>query len=116
MEARKRKGTEAWLAGFKFVPLLVFALLVIVVKLDLLLAAPAAVFTAILVYMIVEKSNFETAFEQGLKSVRSIVVVFFILMFACGVAECFMATGVGAALINLALKLGVTAGPLPWWR
>ncbi len=109
MEARKRKGAGTWLAVFKFVPLLVFALLVIVVKLDLLLAAPVAVFTAILVYMIVEKSNFETAFEQGLKSVRSIVVVFFILMFACGVAECFMATGVGAALINLALKLGVTA-------
>jgi Na+/H+ antiporter NhaC len=30
-------------------------------------------------------------------------------MFAYGVAECFMATGVGASLIILALKLGVTA-------
>lgn len=109
METQKRKALEIGLTLFKFVPLVIFALMVIVFRLDLLLAAPIAVFCAAIVYMIVQRASFETAFEQGLKSVRNIVLIFFILMFACGVAECFMATGVGAALINLALRLGVTA-------
>ena len=97
------------IAAFKFVPLIVFALLVIVFKMDLLLAAPIATFCAILVYMIVCKAKFETAFDQGLNAAKKIIVVLFILMFAYGTAECFMATGVGASLINLALELGVTA-------
>lgn len=97
------------IAAVKFLPLLVFAALVIWLELDLLLAAPIATFCALGVYMVLYKAKFDTAFEHCLHSVREIVVVFFILMFAYGVAECFMATGVGAALINLALELGVTA-------
>ncbi len=100
---------SGWIAAFKFLPLLVFAVLVIVFKLDLLLAAPIATFSAILVYMIIYKAKFDIAFEKCLDSVKKIVLIFFILMFAYGVAECFMATGVGAALINLALEVGVTA-------
>ena len=95
-------------ALLKFVPLVVFALLVIVSGLDLLLAAPIATFAAIAVAMYVNRCNFDAVFETGLKSAQSIVVVFFILMFAYGVAECFMATGVGAAVINIALAAGVT--------
>ena len=105
----QNKKTNGWVAAFKFVPLLVFALLVIVFKMDLLLAAPIATFCAVIVYMITGKAKFEEAFEQGLTAAKKIVVVLFILMFAYGTAECFMATGVGAALINLALELGVTA-------
>jgi len=103
------KAHSPIIAAVKFLPLVVFAGLVIVLKLDLLLAAPIATFTALAIYMALYKASFDTAFEQCLHSVREIVVVFFILMFAYGVAECFMATGVGAALINLALELGVTA-------
>ena len=100
---------NSWIAALKFVPLLVFALLVIVVKLDLLLAAPIAVFTAAVVYMLTCHCSFEEAFQQGLNSVKNIVLIFFILMFAYAVAESFMATGVGASLICIALKLGITA-------
>ena len=106
VEGKKQSG---WIAAFKFVPLIIFALMVIIFKLDLLLAAPIATFSALIVYMIVKKANFDDAFENCLTSVKKIVVVFFILMFAYAVAECFMATGVGAALINLAFELGVTA-------
>ena len=111
MEAKKTlaESGSPIIAAIKFLPLLVFAGLVIVAKLDLLLAAPIATFAALGIYMLLYKAKFETAFEHCLHSVREIVVVFFILMFAYGVAECFMATGVGAALINLALNLGVTA-------
>ena len=110
-EVIKKSGKKGdnWVAALKFLPLLIFALLVIGCKLDLLLAAPIATFSAIVVYMIIYKTNFDAAFENCLNSVKKIVLIFFILMFAYGVAECFMATGVGAALINLALEMGVTA-------
>ncbi len=109
MASEKMSRKEMWLAALKFVPLIIFALLVIVFQMDLLLAAPMATFSAIVVYMIVNRTSFDAAFEEGLHSVRKIVIVCFILMFAYGVAECFMATGVGASLIKLALALGVTA-------
>lgn len=109
MEAHTHKAKDTLIAFVKFIPLIIFAIMVIAFKLDLLLAAPIAVFSAIIVYILLYKSNFETAFDQCLRSVKKIVLIFFILMFAYGVAECFMATGVGASLINLALKMGVTA-------
>lgn len=102
----KRGG---WVAAVKFFPLLVFALLVIVFQLDLLLAAPISTFAAIFAYMLTKRVAFSEAFEQGLTAARNIILIFFILMFAYGVAECFMASGVGAVLITIALRLGVTA-------
>lgn len=108
-EGKKENG---WIAALKFLPLLIFALCVIVLKLDLLIAAPIATFAAAGVYMLVNRSGFEHSFGKGLDSVKKIALIFFILMFAYGVAECFMATGVGAALINLALKMGVTAATI----
>lgn len=107
MENEKKES--ALIEAVKFLPLVVFALLVIVFKQDLLIAAPIATFAAAAVYMCIYKAKFDLAFEHALDSARKIVLIFFILMFAYGVAECFMATGVGAALIILALKLGVTA-------
>lgn len=109
MDKKQGKSKDTLLALFKFLPLVVFGVMVIAFKLDLLLAAPIAAFAAIIVYMIIYKCNFDKAFEQCLGSVKKIVLIFFILMFAYGVAECFMATGVGAALIRLALNMGVTA-------
>ena len=103
---------SAFISIVKFVPLVIFAVLVIVFKLDLLVAAPLATFAAALVYIILYHSNFETSFQHGINAAKNIMLIFFILMFAYGVAECFMATGVGASLILLALKLGVTARTL----
>ena len=80
------KKQKFWVAALKFVPLLVFAVLVIVFKLDLLIAAPFATFAAAVVYMITERCKFEKAFSFGLKAAREITLVFFILMFAYGVA------------------------------
>lgn len=106
----EEKKPEKWYVSvLKIIPLLLFATLVIVFKLDLLIAAPIATLAAAVVYIIVKRANFDTAFEEGVNAARRIMLIFFILMFAYGVAECFMATGVGASLILLALRLGVTA-------
>ncbi|MBF8981971.1 Na+/H+ antiporter NhaC family protein [Lutibacter sp. B2] len=76
---------------------------------DVLLAAPIATIVAAIVAMITEKYKFKEIIEFALDNVREIVIVFFILMFAYGLAESFMATGVGASIIIAALKMGVTA-------
>lgn len=106
---KKRPQHEILFSIIKFLPLLAFALLVIVFKLDLLVAAPIATFIAVFVYILIYRTNFERSFQLGIDAAKNIMLIFFILMFAYGVAECFMATGVGASLILLALKLGVTA-------
>lgn len=108
MEKTPAKRENGWIAALKFLPLVIFAVLVIVFQLDMLLAAPMATFAAIIVYIITERCTFETAFSFGLKAASNITIIFFILMFAYGLAECFMATGVGASLINFALAIGVT--------
>lgn len=102
------KKESGWIAAVKFFPLVVFAVLVIAFQLDLLLAAPIATFVAVIIFVLTERCSFEKAFSHGLKAASNITIIFFVLMFAYGVAECFMATGVGASLINLALAVGVT--------
>ena len=107
METRK---TDKWyLSVLKFMPLLFFAALVIVFKFDLLIAAPLGTGAALAVYIAIYRTSFDTAFEHGVRAARKIMLVFFILMFGYGLAECFMATGVCASLILIALRLGVTA-------
>ena len=108
-KAEGRKPDHPLIAVLKFVPLFVFAGLVLFLKFDLLIAAPIASFVAIVVYMLCSKVTFDEAFEHGMEATKKIILVFFILMFATTVGECFMRTGVGAAMITLALKMGVTA-------
>ena len=104
-----------FIAILKFVPLIVLVLLILIAELDLLLAGPIAVFVAIAVAMYTNRVDFNTVYHIGLDSASKIIEVFFISQFAYAVAECFMATGVGASVINLALSAGVTPqtiGPL----
>ena len=75
---------------------------------DALLAAPMATIVAAVVAMITEKKNFNDIIDAALTNVKEIIVALFILMLAYAMAEVFMATGVGAAIINVALKLGIT--------
>ena len=104
----RRTFGEVMIAVIKFLPLLLFAGLVLIFQMDLLLAAPIATFAAILVYMLTTRISFEGAFVSGMEATKKIILIFFILMFATTVAECFMRTGVGASMIKLALMLGVT--------
>ncbi|MGE5676670.1 MAG: Na+/H+ antiporter NhaC family protein [Pseudomonadota bacterium] len=76
---------------------------------DLVMAAPLAVIYAAVIAAVTMKHNYETIMENAFNSVKEMIVVFFILMFAYAVAETFMATGVGASIILISLKLGVTA-------
>lgn len=92
----------------KFSPIFVLAGLLIS-GMDVLIAAPISTVYATILAMAIKKYKFKELLEKALNNVREIVIVFFILMFAYGLAEAFMATGVGAAIINISLNMGITA-------
>ena len=76
---------------------------------DALLAAPIATIYAALVAATTCRFKFNDIVDAAVDNVKEMQLVFFILMLAYAMAEAFMATGVGAAIINLSLNLGLTA-------
>lgn len=96
------------MAIIKLTPIFLLAGLMIS-GMDLVMAAPLATIYAGLVAGFTEKHRYDEIMENGFKAVKEMILVFFILMFAYAVAETFMATGVGASIIIISLKLGVTA-------
>lgn len=80
-----------------------------VLELDILIIAPIATVYAALVAAIVDKLKFNDLVDSAVDNVKGMQLVFFILMLAYAMAEAFMATGVGAAIITIALRSGMTA-------
>ncbi len=76
---------------------------------DALLAAPLTTIYAAIIAFITEKLNFNELLDAAVENVKEMQLVFFILMLAYAMAECFMSTGVGASIVIIALKLGLTA-------
>ena len=100
---------KSFLKGFlKFTPVFLLAGLMIA-KIDALTAAPIAAIYAVIIARLVEKLKFQQCLDAAMKSVSNILVALFILMFAYAMASVFMSSGVGAAVVNIALSLGVTA-------
>jgi len=92
----------------KFSPVFVLAGLMITGQ-DALIAATLAAVYAFVIAGVVAKVKFQAALDSAMESVSKILVALFILMFAYAMATAFMSYGVGAAIINIALSLGVTA-------
>ncbi len=98
-----------FIKGFlKFSPVFVLAGLMISGQ-DALIAAFLACCFAFLIAALVAHVKFQEALDAAMDSVKHILVALFILMFAYAMAEAFMAYGVGAAIIGISLKLGITA-------
>ncbi len=76
---------------------------------DALIAAFLACVFAFIIAAVVAKVKFQEALDSAMDSVKHILVALFILMFAYAMAEAFMAYGVGASIISIALSLGITA-------
>lgn len=97
---------KALIMIFKISPIFVLCGLVMS-GFDMLMAAPLAFCYAVFVCWIVTKRKVMDVIEGGLGSVKDAIMIFFIFMMAYGVAAFFMTTGVGAAVIMAALKLGI---------
>ncbi len=76
---------------------------------DALVAAPIATIYAAIIAALTEKLKLNDIVDAAVDNVKHLQLVFFILMFAYAMAESFMATGVGAAIVNVSLSLGLTA-------
>ena len=96
------------LAIFKFSPVFLMAGLMIS-GMDALLAAPLAAVWAAIVAFITDKLSFNEIVETAIDNVKEMQLVFFILMAAYAMAEIFMSAGVAASIINVSLKLGLSA-------
>lgn len=94
--------------AFKFAPIIVLAVMMIL-GFDILIAAPAALVAAFIVAGITERVKFKDSLNAAIENVKEVVMAMFILLFAYAMANVFMTTGVGAAVVNIALALGVTA-------
>lgn len=102
------------IALIKFSPIFVLAGLMIASNIgtlgwDILVIAPIATVYAAIIAAVTEKLKFKTIVDAAVDNVKEMQLVFFILMLAYAMAETFMSTGVGAAIINMALGLGLTA-------
>ena len=91
----------------KFSPVFLLAGLMITGQ-DALIAATLAAVYAFFIAAVVAKVSFKETMDSAMDSVSKILVALFILMFAYAMATAFMSYGVGAAIINMALSLGVT--------
>lgn len=102
------------IAFLKLSPVLLMATLMLlssleVIGLDILVIAPIATIYAAIIAAILDKFKFQDLVDSAVENVKEMQLVFFILMFALAMAEAFMSTGVGAAIINIALGLGLSA-------
>ncbi|MBF8983319.1 Na+/H+ antiporter NhaC family protein [Lutibacter sp. B2] len=96
------------MAFLKFTPVFLMAGLMIS-GMDALLAAPLSAVWAAIVAVVTDKLSFNEIVDAAVDNVKEMQLVFFILMAAYAMAETFMATGVAASIINIALSLGMTA-------
>ncbi|WMM23453.1 Na+/H+ antiporter NhaC family protein [Tissierella sp. MB52-C2] len=106
------------IALLKFSPIFLLAGLMMVsniealgflgISLDILVIAPIATVYAAIIAAITEKYKLNEIVDAAVDNVKEMQLVFFILMLAYAMAEAFMSTGVGAAIINMALGLGIT--------
>lgn len=76
---------------------------------DALIAAPIATVYGAIIAVIFAKKKINEIMDACIKNAREMQIAFFILMAAYAMAETFMATGVGASIINLSLNIGLTA-------
>lgn len=107
----ERQGYERGMimkALIKLSPVLLIAGLMLW-GIDILVAAPISFIYASLVAMAVDKYKFQELLDAALDNLKYFLIVFLILQAAYAVAECFMATGVAASVINIALSAGLTA-------
>ena len=91
----------------KLLPIIFMAAMV-TSGMDILLSASIGFFFAAILCMIFEKMSSADVIQEGVKGAQGGMQVAFILMMAYGLAEIFMATGVGAAAISLFVNMGVT--------
>lgn len=75
---------------------------------DILLAAPTATILAGFLAFILDKLSYRQIYKSAIDNAKNLIDILFILMISFAMAEVFMASGVGASIIIVAMKIGLT--------
>lgn len=75
---------------------------------DILLAAPAATVLAGFLAFFMDKLSYKRIYSSAIDNAKKLIDILFILMISFAMAEVFMASGVGASIIIVAMKIGLT--------
>lgn len=75
---------------------------------DMLTAAPLSFLYAVIMCKITTKRKVTDIIDGAFGNVQNAIMIFFIFMLAYGVAGFFMTTGVGASVIMIAMKMGIS--------
>ena len=87
---------------------IVILVLMLLNGMDILIASPIATVVAALLAMILDHRKLNVVIDAAIENAKSLMLIFFLLMVAYAMGEVFMATGVGASIISISMKLGVT--------
>ena len=94
-------------AFLKLCPVLVLAGMLLS-GVDILLAAPTATVLAGLLAFALERHSYKDIYHSAIENAKNLIDILFILMISFALAEVFMASGVGASIIIVAVKIGLT--------
>ena len=75
---------------------------------DILIASPIATVFAGLLAVALDRKKVNEVIDAAIENAKGLMLIFFLLMVAYAMGEVFMATGVGASIIGLSMKLGIT--------
>jgi len=75
---------------------------------DILIASPIATVFAGLLAITLDRKKVNEIIDAAIENAKGLMLIFFLLMVAYAMGEVFMATGVGASIISLSMKLGIT--------
>ena len=87
---------------------IVILVLMLLNGMDILIASPIATVVAALLAMILDHRKLNVVIDAAIENAKSLMLIFFLLLVAYAMGEVFMATGVGASIISISMKLGVT--------
>ena len=94
-------------AFLKLCPVLVLAGMLLS-GVDILLAAPTATVLAGILAFTLERHSYKDIYHSAIENAKNLIDILFILMISFALAEVFMASGVGASIIIVAVKIGLT--------
>lgn len=94
-------------AFLKLCPVLVLAGMLLS-GVDILLAAPTATVLAGILAFALERHSYKDIYHSAIENAKNLIDILFILMISFALAEVFMASGVGASIIIVAVKIGLT--------
>lgn len=101
------KTMKALKAFLKLTPVILLAGLLLG-GVDILLSAPLATVWAGILAFVLDRKSYKAIYSSAMENAKNLIDILFLLMISFAMAEVFMASGVGASIIEAAMAIGLT--------